>query len=74
MDAGGVAPKRSRRKRKEAELFVPESFKRKKPSGKRKKKKARPKIHGNVKNERDIRKKAAERAKPAVEYANRMHK
>ena len=69
--------KKSKRKRKSPTLFVPKEFVQRKPTGKRKKRKQKPKtvkVHGNITDERDIRKKAAERAQHAIQYANKMYK
>ena len=80
MDTPKRRVKRSSRKRKSPKVFVPQTFITKTTYGKRKQRKQRenptkrPKIHGNVKCERDIRRMAAERAKPAIEYANAIHK
>ena len=69
--------RKSKRKRKPSTIFVSQEFVQRKPSGKRKKRKKKPKtvkVHGNVTGEREIRKKAAERVQPVIDYANKMHK
>ena len=69
--------KQSKRKRKTRIIYTPENFVQRKPTGKRKKRKQTrkvPRVHGNVTGEREIRKKAAERVQPVIEYANKMYK